>query len=122
MSIEQFLRQMSEPTEEYYASRKEAIEALQAFQDIKVPEFKIGDIVELNKEAGDRYVLPKDKQAAMVTALIPDKIRDENMVLCDLEITVAHSKGKFRTFLVDSRYYKKAEEKKNVFSIFKGKS
>lgn len=93
-----------------FESRKDSVKLLTLFNSTRI-NFKAGDYVERNVWGMNRYSFPLANQAAICTKMLEDSVLDEQGNYVNMELTVAIDKNSIRTYLVDSRFYKKYSSK-----------
>ncbi len=118
--FEELLKQAAGAGEELepYKTPSDAREALEKFVSQATEEFKVGEFIERNDCGRVKYKFPADNQAAIVTKIYPEYIPDGDGSLCNMSIMITASKEMFLSYMVDSRYYRKANANvKNIFSF-----
>lgn len=121
MDLQDLLKNLIESQQEkpdLFLSRKEAHSALTEFMNLPLDTIKEGDMVELNELGKERYTLPSANQVAMC-ACFKEPTYDNKEGFTNMVIVVACAKKIFRYFPVDSRFYQKAKENKNVYIFAK---
>jgi hypothetical protein len=72
--------------------------------------FSVGTRVVRNAFGEQRYRFPAKDQAAVITAVFDKPMLDDDGNVVHGEVAVVHEDGEVRTFTVDFRYYRKAQE------------
>ncbi len=97
-----------------FASRADAEKSLRAYLDLPRPDLKVGDAVERNNLGKKKYAHPKKGQASIVVEKFEPRLfggEETPGAMYDMVVCVAFEQGRFGYYVVDSRYFKKAEEK-----------
>lgn len=103
-------------------NRAEHLKLIEEFRSLDAANhIQDGDFVERNVYGIKRYKYPADGQVAACHKKLDKLILDNEGNACDMQMIVSFAKGKLLVFPVQSAYYQKAEEKKNIFPLFRGK-
>lgn len=96
------------------------IKRINKFRDLK-NDIKIGDIVVLNEYGEKVLKLPKEGTVGIVDQIFEYQIstNKEETINCVCLVTIGEAVVAFKT---DTRYFKKWEEPRNIFSFRKNKN
>jgi len=104
-------------------SRSEAIDMLDKYQSAQKNDIQAGDMVQRNSLGRARYKHPDESANHVARCLkkLDTPMIDEAGLPCDMLMVSTVGKDVVVQYLVDSAFYEKAAEKKNIVNLFRKK-